>query len=312
MTENAPQKNLRLFIAGALALALAVGFASVPAGRDLAGKWFRSLRVQQVQAVNVDLTAFTDPSANPSLQQMVSKMISDKVVVTARAQDQPAPDAAAAAQLAGFDVRLLRLRKDAPKLLVASRSATTVTVDRARLQEIVKESGHPEISLPQSIDGASINVEIPPSVRLQYGTCPGPASTTDAIAHDLTGPSASSTQYSDCVRFYEGRSPTVDLPPGLDLQPLAEIGLELAGMTPKQAHDFLQTVNWQTTLVMAVPRFVRSYEVVRINGAEGTLLTMAGRRGPGYTLIWAKDGMAYSLTGFGDSSQALELAESLK
>jgi len=33
---------------------------------------------------------------------------------------------------------------------------------------------------------------------------------------------------------------------------------------------------------------------------------------PGYALIWTKDGIAYSLTGFGDSSQAVVLADSLR
>jgi len=42
------------------------------------------------------------------------------------------------------------------------------------------------------------------------------------------------------------------------------------------------------------------------------LLTLAGRRGPGYTLIWVKNGIAYSLVGFGDSTQAVDLASSLK
>jgi hypothetical protein len=51
---------------------------------------------------------------------------------------------------------------------------------------------------------------------------------------------------------------------------------------------------------------------VAVDGTNGTLLAMAGRRGPGYALIWTKDGIVYSLTGFGDSSQAVVLADSLK
>jgi hypothetical protein len=83
-------------------------------------------------------------------------------------------------------------------------------------------------------------------------------------------------------------------------------------MNPTQVQEFLQTVNWQSTLVMAVPRFLRSYEAVKVEGAKGTLLSMAGRRGPGYALIWAKDGRGYLLTGFGDSSHAVDLADSVK
>jgi hypothetical protein len=71
-------------------------------------------------------------------------------------------------------------------------------------------------------------------------------------------------------------------------------------------------VDWKATLTLSVPRSLRSYEVVKVNGANGTLLSMAGRRGPGYALIWMNNGIAYSLVGFGDSSQAVGLADSLK
>ena len=114
------------------------------------------------------------------------------------------------------------------------------------------------------------------------------------------------------MRLREGPDPDVNLPSGLDISGLAEIGLETAGMTPQQASDFLHTVNWKATLTLAVPRALRSYEVVKVNGTDATLLSMAGRRGPGYALIWTKNGIDYSLTGFGDSSQAVTLADSLK
>ena len=83
-------------------------------------------------------------------------------------------------------------------------------------------------------------------------------------------------------------------------------------MNPTQSHDFLETVDWKSTLSMTVPRFLRSYQAVKVNGVLGTLLTLSDRRGPGYTLIWAKDGTVYSLVGFGDSSEAVNLASSLK
>ena len=88
--------------------------------------------MQKVQAVNVDLSPFTDPNANPTLHQMVAQMISDKVVVTLNESDQPAPDSATAARLAGFPVQLLSARKDSPKLVVGGAHALNIPVDRAR------------------------------------------------------------------------------------------------------------------------------------------------------------------------------------
>jgi hypothetical protein len=312
MTTEPSSKRWGPYLVGLTVIAVAVVVLSLPAGRELVGRFFKSLRVQKVQAVNVDLSTFTDPNANPALHEMVAKMISDKVVVTKNEDDQPASDQATASRLAGFPVLLLSNRKDPPKLVVSGEHAINLTVDRARLQAIFNEAGHPDLVVPQSLDGAAMAVQLPRAVQAQYGTCPTPTSATNAIASNVTGPTPGTTQYSDCVRLRQGPSPTVNVPQGLDVQRLAEIGLEVAGMTPTQSHDFLDTVDWKSTLSMTVPRFLRSYQGVKINGVQGTLLTLSDRRGPGYTLIWAKNGTVYSLVGFGDSGEAVNLASSLK
>jgi hypothetical protein len=278
----------------------------------MALKSLQSLRMQKVQAVNADFSPYVDANANPTLHQMVTQMISDKVQVEVNEEDHPVPDVAAARQLAEFDVRLLSARKDAPEIVVGGTHKIDVIVDRARLQAIATEAGHPDLVLPQSLDGATVGVQVPRSVQVQYGTCPGPANASKVVADNITGPSPTTTEYSDCVRLREGPDPIVNVPAGLDVGGLAQIGLETAGMTPNQASDFLHTIDWKATLTLSVPRSLRSYQVVKVNGTDGTLLSMAGRRGPGYALIWTKNGIVYSLTGFGDSSQAVALADSLR
>jgi hypothetical protein len=312
MTAETSIKRWRGLLVAVIAIGIAIVLLSLPQGRGLVGQFFKSLRVQKVQAVNVDLSSFTDPNANPALHDMVAKMISDKVVVTKSEKDQSAADRAAAAQLAGFPVELLSSRKDAPKLDVSGEHDINLTVDRARLQAIFNEAGHSELVVPQSLDGAAVAVDIPRAVQAQYGNCPTPTTATNAVASNITGPTPATTEFSDCVRLREGPSPIVNVPPGLDVEHLAQIGLEVAGMSPTQSQDFLKTVDWKSTLSMTVPRFLRSYQGVKVDGVQGTLLTLAGRRGPGYTLIWAKNGTVYSLVGFGDSSEAVDLANSLK
>jgi hypothetical protein len=291
---------------------LVAGSLSIPAVRNAGLKSLRSLRMQKVQAVNADFSPYVDANANPTLHQMVTQMISDKVKVEVNEEDHPATDVASARQMAGFDVRLLGVRKDAPQMVVGGAHKIEVAVDRARLQAIATEAGHSELVLPQSIDGATVAVQVPRSVQLQYGTCPGPANASQVVADNITGPTPTTTQFSDCVRLREGPAPIVNVPGGLDVGGLAQIGLETAGMTPNQASDFLHTIDWKATLTLSVPRSLRAYQVVKVNGTDGTLLSMAGRRGPGYALIWTKNGIVYSLTGFGDSSQAVGLADSLK
>lgn len=250
------------------AILLVIAALTTGPGRNLAGRLLSSLRMQKVQAVNADFTPFVDGSANATLHQMVTQMISDNVQVEVNESDQPVADAAAASRIAGFHVLLLTSRKDAPKLIVGGAHKVDMSV--------------------------------------------GPTNANSAIASNITGPTPATTQYSDCVRLREGPAAKVTVPHGLDVGNLAEIGLETAGMTPGQARDFLQTVDWKAALSLNVPRFLRSYEEVRVAGTLGTLLSMAGRRGPGYALIWTKDGVAYSLTGFGDSSQAISLANSVE
>ena len=310
MTTTAPSNRLVWLVL--IVVVLVAGSLSIPAVRNVALKSLQSLRMQKVQAVNADFSPYVDANANPTLHQMVTQMISDKVQVEVNEEDQPVTDVAGANKLAGFDVRLLGARKDAPKIVVGGSHKIAVTVDRSRLQAIATEAGHPDLVLPQSLDGATVGVQVPRSVQMQYGTCPGPASAGQVVADNITGPSPTTTQYSDCVRLREGPSPIVNVPTGLDVGGLAQIGLETAGMTPNQASDLLRTIDWKATLTLSVPRSLRSYEVVKVNGTSGTLLSMAGRRGPGYALIWTKNGLVYSLVGFGDSSQAVALADSLK
>jgi hypothetical protein len=295
-----------------IVVVIVAGSLSIPAVRNLAFKSLQSLRMQKVQAVNADFSPYIDPNANPSLHQMVTQMISDKVKVETNEEDHPVTDAASAGQMAGFNVTLLSARKDTPQLVVGGSHKIDVTVDRARLQAIATEAGHSDIVLPPSLDGATVAVEVPRSVQLQYGTCPTAANASQVVADNITGPTPTTTQFSDCVRLREGPTPVVNMPTALDVAGLAQIGLETAGMTPAQASDFLHTVDWKAVLTLSVPRSLRAYQTVKVAGTNGTLLSMAGRRGPGYALIWTKNGIVYSMTGFGDSSQAVGLADSLK
>lgn len=300
-------KKNTFWLLGVIALIVII-WSIVPTTRHLTQRFVGSLRVQKVQAVNVDLSNFVGPDANTTLQNMVSQMISDKVTVSQTEKAQQVSDAAAASRLAGFHAELLKDRKDQPKLLVTGAHAFTLSVDRARLQAILQEAGRTDLQVPQSVDGATVEVSIPRELRASYGTCPGRPSATANIAT----PTPHTMQFTDCVLLNEGPSPAVNVPSGLDVQQLAEIGLELAGMTQQQAQQFLNNVNWKSTLGMPIPRYMRSYETVKVNGVRGTLLNMAGRRGPTYALLWAKSGKVYSLIGYGDSGNAVSMANSVQ
>src|SRR2546429_9868448 len=111
-------------------------------------------------------------------------------------------------------------------------------------------------------------------VRVQYGECP-------KIVTEGEGQVGNSPQAFNCTILLEAPSPIVNVPADLNLEQLAETGLQLAGMSAVQAREFCQTVDWKSTLVLPITRFVRSYATVTVDGVHGTLMTPANRRGPG-------------------------------
>ena len=55
---------------------------------------------------------------------------------------------------------------------------------------------------------------------------------------NVATPPPVTTHYDDCPILREGPSPRVGTPADINLAQLSEIGLELAGMRPDQAHRF--------------------------------------------------------------------------
>jgi hypothetical protein len=280
---------------------------SVPSVRALADEILNLFRVQQVTVVPIDASGLQQLAGNDALGKQISQVISSSLTVTEKpGEPQTVADAADASQKAGFTVRLPG--SDAPsRLSVEGEAAFSFKIDRAKAQTLMDEAGRSDLVLPESIDGAEISVTVPASVRADFGTCPDPAQSEDAIGGGTPG-----RRYPDCVIFAQLPSPTVEAPAGVDVPQLAEIALQFTGMTPQQAHDFAQSVNWTSTLVIPVPKNASTYKQVSVDGVTGTLIQRPADDAPQYLLIWVKDGIVYSIAGLGSNSQqALDMANSL-
>jgi hypothetical protein len=290
---------------GAVAATILLCGLAFPFGRGLAQRFLGTLRVEKVQPVRLDFSAL---EGNRPLQEMLRQMISDKVVVTADEKPQPASTAADASQLAGFSAHVLGARTDASKFVVGGQHAFHMTIDRTRLQDIFDQAGRADLLLPATLDGANVSVNVPRSIMVEYGSCPE--------AHPVGGTQPMPTQprsaaWANCLALQEVPSPLVSMPSDLNLQQLAEIGFQLAGMSATQARNLGQTIDWKSTLVLPIPRFASSYSQVTVNGVPGTLILGSGRGGPDYVLVWVKNGIIYGLVGHGDSSNAVALANTL-
>jgi anti-sigma factor RsiW len=310
MLKNILSPRLRPAWAGlsiVLVLAIALSFAPV---RAWASALLGLFRVQQILVVPVDTTRLSDLGGR-SMGEQISQLMSDSTKVTKEpGEPRQVADAAQASQLAGFSVRLPASRSDSPQLSVQDGSAFEFTVNRERAQVLLDEAGLEDVELPAALDGATIAVEIPAGVTAGYGDCPQ----LDKRDPDEQG--SPGRLMIDCIMLAQIPSPSVTTPPELDAEQvrrLAEIGLQFSGMTPEEAREFAQTVDWTSTLVVPIPRNGASYEQVSVDGVTGNLIRRPTDDSPQYLLMWVKDGIIYAIGGLGsDTSAALEMANSMQ
>lgn len=294
-----------------LAVVILAGSLAFPSARSFAQRLLATLRIEKVQTVPLDFASM-DSSSNRKLQQGLGQMISDNVVVTTDEKEMDASSQDAAGKLTGFPVKLLSSRQDSPNFRVTGAHAFHMTVDRARLQEVLDEAGRTDLILPANLDGAQVSVQVPRSVEVSYGDCSNPKSRHHGPEPADSADANPNTSPVDCLALIQAPSPTINMPAELNLQQLAETALQLAGMTPVQARKFCQTIDWKSTLVLPIPRSVSSYEPVSINGIQGTLMRFPSKNRPSYALIWVDDGIIYGLVGWGDPNMAVQLASSLE
>ncbi len=302
-------QRFRIVWVGAAAILLAfVAFSFEPV-QAWAGQFLSLFRVEQVAVLPVDTTGLSALSGNSALANQISQMMTKSVKVTKKPGSPQVVDTAPnASKLAGFDVRLPSSRTDKPQLTVLGGAAFQAVADRAKAQAILNETGHSNLVLPDSLDGATFKVDIPASVNAGYGSCPKISTEGKTVEGGSTG-----RRMQDCVMLVEMPSPTVDTPPNVDLKQLAQIGLQFTGMTAQQAKEYSDTVDWTSTLVIPVPRNGASYEKVNVDGVTGYLIQRPVDDVPGYALVWVKDGIIYAISGMtNDTATALQMANSLK
>ncbi len=280
------------------------------AGGRVCHRFFASLRIARPAAVSVSIPAFSGPAGTHRLQDAVASMLADTVRVDSAEPDTTAGDVAAATRLTGFTPALPAARSDPPQLEVEGARTVTIPVDAGRLRTILVEAGWRDMAVPAGIDGASLELRTPAAIRARYGHCPVAAGET--LRDHLVAYGAPTSESGDCVVLVERRPVTGTPPAGLDMPGLTGIALEIAGLSPVEATAFQKTLDWRGALALRMPRFIRSYEAVKVGARPAMLLDTGGRRGPAWELIWQNDGRVYTLAGYGSASDAVPLAQSIR
>lgn len=286
--------------AACLALIGALGFSS--AARSATARVLALFRITQVTALPLDING-SAPLADRTTAGMIQQLVSDSLTVTRNDPNQLAATAGAATGLVGFAVRVPG--GIGARYQVRGEKDFQMVVDRNRAQAILDSAGLVGVDLPPSLDGSTISVHLPAAVTVMMGDC----STWQAQPQNgFPSPPANGA----CTVLGESPSPAVNLPPGLDMQKIAEVGLQLLGMSAEEAQQYCQTIDWTSTLVVPFPRSQAQSQTVSVDGVQGILLTRTPPNGqPFYVLLWSRGGMLYSIAGPGAGSQGLALAAQL-
>jgi anti-sigma factor RsiW len=288
-----------------LVLAVAMAFPPVQA---IANSFLGLFRVQQFTVVQVNPGNLPEQLGSAS---QLEYMFTQDVDIQEGGEPQDVASAAEASQFAGIPVRLPVGMNGEQKLSVLPGMQATFNVDMEHVQALLNEIGMADIQLPENLDGATVTVEVLDGVSAQYGECEFDPEEAHASGYDPD--SQEIPRLSKCTTLIQTPSPIVNAPPGLDIAKIGEAFLQVMGMSTEDAAHFAQNIDWTTTFVIPIPRYGTSYQDVLIDDVTGTLILQDLEDHPNqYMLLWVKDDIVYALTGPGDRSTALRIANSLK
>jgi hypothetical protein len=288
----------RLWAAAAAATLIIALTLSAPS-RAAARKLLSIFRAKTVVAVPLaaDFTA-------GGKGQIISDLLTASTTVTKDEKQWKVSGAQEASAAAGFPLRLPTVRRDPPRLLVVTGARSMhFKVDIGRVQAFLELVRRPGLKLPRELAGAQVHMDVPRGVQAVYGEC-----------NDVPAAVAEPARLATCLDLIQTPAATVIIQPDQDLRQLAEIGLQVTGMTAEQAQAFNRTIDWTSTAAIPLPRESAGYQDVRADGVQGVLIT--GRPVSSWptrwSLIWVRDERVYRLAGYGDPSRAPGIAESLR
>jgi hypothetical protein len=283
-------------LAVAAAVAVIVAFSVSPPLRASAQAFLDLFRVRSFAAVTVD---------PQRLEQLRDAKIDVKALLGDRVEEleKAGPprlftDVPAAAAAAGMTLRLPAALPGGlvpDTVEVRGASVARVTVAARKLQEVLGTLGMADVRLPAGMDGAQATVRIPTAVAIRY------------------------RHGTRTVVLLQAQSPEVELPPGLDLRRLGEIGLRVLGLSEAEARRFAATIDWRSTVLVPVPSDASSFREVEVHGQRGMMVTTtgahegAGARGRrGAVVMWSEGGRVYAVAGDIPGEDLLLMAGSLR
>jgi len=287
--------RVRVALSVMAASAMVVLLASLSPVQTMAGSLLSIFRVQRFVTVQVD------PSAMPRIAspgELGTLTTSGDATVRRVTAEQ-------AEQAVGFKIPTVgRLPADLEAkpwaITVTGARSVTFTPDLKKVRAYLASIGAGDISLPVNLDGAPITLQIPAGVMELYLEKGGGRTSTEGVQMPQVG------QHF----LYVGAtsSPTMTVPDGLDVERIRAEALKMPGLPAELVSQLKAIDDWRNTVVVPVVKG-SSHEVI-VQGQSGVAIVQPD--GKGATLIWARDGKVFAVSGSFSESELLAVANSLR
>ncbi len=267
----APQR--RMAVTAVFALFIFAFVFSFPAVRAAASDFLGLFRVQKFAAISIS------PEQIAILQQVAEQglMPGEVEIINQPGALQPVDSLSEAAAITGLDsIKTLPSLGDPSEIYVADGGDGRFHVNLEGARAIVQATGADPLLLPDSLDGAQINVVVFAGVQQLW---------------------------VDGVMLMETPSPVVEYPDDVDPAVLGEALLQVLGMNEAEAARLAQNIDWTSTLLLPIPQDFASFNEIMVNGVSGLALNAVD--GQGSALFWQKEGVVYLLVGPDMAADAL-------
>ena len=299
--EHAPRSALRLrplpALAALVASAAVVALFVFPSVRVSAQGLLDLFRVRNFAAVSFD------PARLEKLRSLHAgedlPILGKHEVLSDPGEPKVMPTAEAATSVAGLQVRT---PSDLPnglkltKILVQSKGAMRLTADGAALQSLLESLDIRDLRVPAGLDGKTVTVRKPPIVFEEFKSEKHEAMLLQALA------------------------PEIELPVGVDLSQLAEIGMRIMGLESGEARRLAHSVDWHTTLLVPVPQNASKFRTVEVSGNRGLMISTTGdpsaagkeAQRSGTVVLWSERERVFAVVTDLGEVPALEIAQSVR
>jgi len=261
--RNFLMSTRRLATVGLTLILIVAALMAFPSVRAAANDFLGLFRVQQFAPISVS------PQQLALLERLGEEGLEpgEFVVTQELGEPQQVDSPEAAATVAGFTPKTLPNRAELIRTYVMDGGAGHLIVDLAGARAIVEAAGADPLLLPDSLDGARVDVTVYDSIGQLYDTG---------------------------VMLIQSPIPDVNYPADVDPTVLGEALLQVLGTEPAEARRIAQSIDWTSTLLLPIPQDLGTYREAAVNGVTGVVLEPFDPEAEA-AVVWQQDGMVYMM-----------------